>query len=186
VNPDKPRIHIWDMTTGKQLLQWDDHEDGGTCIAFSPNGKLLATGGASVGRDGAAGKPDVRLWHVATGKLVRRWEAFAWHVGFTPDGRFLAFPSSGSLALHDLETGTAVRRFSEAQPPFAFSTDGKTLATGSNQPGNNMIRFWDTDTAQERDPLPPQPKQVQSLAFSPHGKALPTKPYPTTPLPHPP
>lgn len=55
VTPDG-EIRIWDMESGKQQLTWTAHQGGVTCLAFSPSGKILATGGVD-------GK--IRLWDIA-------------------------------------------------------------------------------------------------------------------------
>ena len=53
---------------------------------------------------------------------------------------------------------------------MAFSPDGKTLASGSQ---DKTIRLWDVATGQPRGaPLTGHQGQVYSVAFSPDGKTL--------------
>src|SRR5262249_9873493 len=59
------------------------HDQAAYCLAFSPDGKLFATGGP--------GRP-VKLWEVAPGKLVATLEGHAgsvWCLAFHPDGKTL-------------------------------------------------------------------------------------------------
>jgi WD40 repeat protein len=51
----------------------------------------------------------------------------------------------------------------------AFSPDGKTLASGSD---DNTVKLWDAQTGQELATLKRHDDNVHSVAFSPHGKML--------------
>jgi WD40 repeat protein len=60
-----PKVRLWDVATGKELRRLDTVAEAfgseGLPLAFSPDGKLLATGWAN---------GSVRLWDVATGNVV--------------------------------------------------------------------------------------------------------------------
>ncbi|MEW6505560.1 MAG: hypothetical protein AB1457_16500, partial [Chloroflexota bacterium] len=77
---------LWDVTSGAEVRRLAGHEDSVGSVAFSPDGRLLASGGGTV-----------RLWDVTSGAEVRR---LAGHdnkvlsVAFSADGRLLV---SGSL-----------------------------------------------------------------------------------------
>ena len=58
-------IHIYDASTYKELMVFNGHTDSVSTLAFSPNGKLLVSGGAD---------KTVRLWETETGKLRRTRE----------------------------------------------------------------------------------------------------------------
>src|SRR5262249_42954514 len=65
-------------------------------LAFSPDGKMIATaGGGHLGRDGPA-RGEVKLWEVSTGKFVRTIAVetgIVFQATFSPDGKLLATAS---------------------------------------------------------------------------------------------
>ena len=135
-------------------------------VAFSPNGKILATGDW----DGMT-----RLWTVAaTGQQIGA--PLASHAGairsvaFSPDGKTLATGSiNDAVHLWDVATGgqTGSLRTTGAVYSVAFSPDGKTLATGSYD-GTAQLR--DVATRRQVSALSTgQTWTVFSLAFSPTG-----------------
>jgi RNA polymerase sigma factor (sigma-70 family) len=84
---------LWDVRTGEEKLSLTGLADGLNVVRFSPDGRLLATGG----RDGA-----VRLWEVATGGERHRFKGHETTINqilFTPDGKFLASNSTDASTL---------------------------------------------------------------------------------------
>lgn len=177
-------IIFWDPRTGEPLspplcdvdlneeLVWmgGSAENGIWCIAFTPNGRVLASGR----QDGT-----ILLWSVAEqAPLSEAWLA---HYGpvtalaVSPDGQILATGGGDYLIrLWDLATGAALGELvghSNALGGLSFSPDGKFLASCGLYGG--PLRLWDVES---RRPLgaamPEMDDGVYSVAFSPDGKFL--------------
>jgi WD40 repeat protein len=114
---EKSGLTLWDLATGKPAVRFalrEGEEKPGAPLAFSPDGKLVLTGG-----DGW--ESDLLLWDAASGKKVRSLlgkgarlqEVVA---AFSPSGKCVVTGGSGqTLKLWDVATGRLLRRFTE--PP---------------------------------------------------------------------
>jgi WD40 repeat protein len=87
-------LRLWDMRTGKEERRLEGHTTGVRCVSLAPDGRRALSGGGAW-RLVADGEPKpvdctVRLWDVASGKEVRRFEGHedkVMCVAFSPDGR---------------------------------------------------------------------------------------------------
>ena len=115
----------------------EGHLSSVNSVAFSPDGKRLATGSD----DNTA-----KIWDLQSGKIVLTLKGHSAvnSVAFSPDGKKLATGSDDNTAkIWDLQSGKAaliLEGHSNAIESIAFSPDGKRLATGSF---NNIVKIWE-------------------------------------------
>jgi WD40 repeat protein/tRNA A-37 threonylcarbamoyl transferase component Bud32 len=167
------RIKIWDIARGREIFSLEDHIDV-NCIAFSPDGKWLAT--ASIDRT-------MKIWDLTHGREMHTLLAHdpsVNSVAFSPDSRRLASAGDDrTVKIWDVFTGRellTIKGHRWGVKCVAFSRDGKRLAsaTGSadraDVPGE--IKFWDAETGEETLTLKDPRQGITGLAFSPDGRRL--------------
>ena len=146
----------------------------GTAVAFSHDGKILAT---------AKGDGVVQLWDISTRTristlTVKDDGASFTRMAFSPDDETLAtWGNPGTVRLWDMAThaqiGAPIAAGSGQVNDASFSPDGGTLATAGT---DSTARLWDVAThAQIGAPIPAGPGQLNKVAFSPDGKTLATE-----------
>ena len=132
-------------------------------VAFSPDGKLLATGDVN---------HEIHLWQVETGKQLLTCkidEGWVWSVAFSANGRFLASSANRTVNLWDVQTGQCLQTlqgYSDRVFSLAFSPDGRLLATGSE---DHLVRIWEVKTGQLLTIFSGHTDEVRSVAFSPQS-----------------
>ena len=161
VEPDGD-LKFVDLERGKVIKQIHAHHDHGRAAAYSPDGKLLATGAERV-----------VLWDVpAMAKLVPlEYESIVWSVAFSPDGHWLVSThGDGSILIWDVanrELEANLRQHSGAVRGIAFSPDAKRLATASE---DHSVILWDAASGRKEAVLTTHKTRVAAVAFSASGR----------------
>jgi WD40 repeat protein len=169
-NPDAGNVVLRDTASGKTIARFHGPRPQASCVAFSPDGKLLAAGGDAL----------VKVWDVASGR-ERFPGAFAVgakirSVSFSHDGRLLAAgglepPNKAVVKVWDVEAagerpaprgllfGEALVAFSPAEPVLAACARRSVL--------------WDAAAGEELASLNHKMRaEVRGLAFSGTGRVL--------------
>jgi WD40 repeat protein len=184
VSPPGNDVVVWDVATGKSALTLKGHTEGVHVVAFSPNGRLIASGGW----DGV-----VKVWDASRGLIRATLEFPALHkrlgpaepvvpvvaVAFSPDGRILVTSAGVLLARgrpegvgevtiwsagSDRELAT-LKGYDGLAKEVIFSPDGKLLATAGS---DGMVRLWATTTLRQVGEI----HGGIPIAFSPDGREL--------------
>ncbi len=178
MKPDEPigalsrsdgTVEVWHLTTGAKVGAWPAHSDGIGVLAFSSDGKRLATGTT---------KGEVKIWDFATRREVTRIAPVNRKLlclAFSPDGKTLAASGESSRVwIWEADTGRQVVELpghGALVASVAFSLDGNLLATASL---GNDVRVWDLPSGNLRATLRGHVQGVIAVAFSPDGKTLAT------------
>jgi WD40 repeat protein len=169
-DPNRNPLILWDMAKGKITASLPGHTASIDSVAFSPDGKSVASGSSD---------QTIRLWDMATGKhtaILKGHTSSIKSVAFSPDGKTLASGSHDTtVRLWETATGKEIRVLDahhSSVTSLAFSPDGQTLASGSS---DNTIELWDVGTGKSTATLGGRKEpfgDVRSVAFSPDGKTL--------------
>jgi WD40 repeat protein len=175
--PGEPTdLRLWNPETKQVRHQLQGNRRLVRCLAFSPDGRTLATGGAD---------RLVLLWDVATGKQLSTIKTNSLFnvvcLTFSPDGGTLAFGThDGSLWLVDLRGDRPLQQITGQDGTVwavAYSPDGKSLAAAFGQHVQGAdelatIKLWDTATTELKLRLTSESGPPQSLVISPDGQVL--------------
>jgi WD40 repeat protein len=141
-------------------------------VAFSPDGKILATGSAY----GA-----IKLWSVSDGKYLRTLTMSGSEtvdLAFSPDGQKIAgcFTRAGIVRIWRVQDGQLLQTISGTTFAMSFSPDGQYLATNVfGGSGIKIVKLSDSQVYREISTLNPgtlASEAVISIDYSPDGELI--------------
>ncbi len=160
---------------GTEICVMKGHDDNVMCVAWSPDGKTIATGG----KDHL-----IRIWDSKTGAeqgVLRGHNIFVLSVRFSLDGSRLAAAAGAHVGipnrhaevkLWDVAARREIRSFEgisgASANAVALSTDGKLLAAVEQ---NSAAHVWEVDTGKMlKNFRRGHTQPVFGVAFSPDGR----------------
>ncbi len=170
---DGSELRLWDTATGKELKRCTGDVFRLQCVAFSPDGLLIAAGGGGFSEP-VFGR--AALWDAETGEQILALEGHTspvMSVAFSPDGEDLASAGiDNSVRIWSVESGTLRRGFMPHNRTIAdlsYSPDSRYLATASYE---GQAAILNPQTGDRVNVLSDAGAMVHCVAFSPDGHTL--------------
>ncbi len=155
----------------REIRSLEGHQNGvcvDGCLAFSPDGQLIASGSLD---------HTIKLWEVKTGNVQRTLKGhqdLVLSIALSANGLLLASSSADStIKLWEMGTGNLLKTLKEEGKTWigsiAFSPDGQTLAA---EGVNYTVKLWDLKTSSVLKTLSGHKNIINSVTFSPNGEML--------------
>jgi WD40 repeat protein len=153
--PLSGEVKLWDVAKGRVRATLEGHTGGITSLAWSADGKTLASAGAGLDAHGKS-RVEVKLWDTITGRErvpLKGQNNPVFAVAWSANGRTLALagPPDRTIKLRDVATGQERATLKGHNGPVlavAWSADGRTLASASE---DGTIKLWDVTTGGGQD-----------------------------------
>jgi WD40 repeat protein len=177
------QVSIWDVASGTRTSLGAGKADPVSCLALSPDGRLLAVGRASFSN--GRGRKKVELWDLTAGEMVRAFADRQEEVKggfftitasptmvFSRDGKLLLAAEADRATVWNPVTGAELSAFrlTSSQQAVVISPDGQRLASLGQ---DGTVALWDMTSGQQVLSLKGFSNSlVSSLKFSPDGRRL--------------
>jgi WD40 repeat protein len=172
-------IVLIDVETKRQWARLEGHKNWIWSLAFSPDGRTMASGGAEPSMWFGPPRPrypsEVKLWSLGTDPPRERasltgLQSEILALAFTADSRFIAAGARNQVRVWDAGSGAAAADLvgsTDAITTMAFSPDGTLLAAAAAASGGCV---WETRSWRKLAEL--GGRTAQPLAYTPDGKTL--------------
>lgn len=165
------RVVVWNLAAEWSWLRTigapgsDALVDRVTALAFSADGKRLASGGGAPSRSG-----ELKLWNVDDGSLVRDFGEVhsdtVLGLEFSPDGKHLASCGADKFVkVFDVAGGELIRSFeghTHHVLGVSWKADGRVLASGG---ADSVVKVWDFVTGDQQRTITGFGKEVTAVKF---------------------
>ncbi|MFW9259081.1 caspase family protein [Nostoc sp. CALU 546] len=173
-------IKLWKINSEKSFTTLNKSEIKQVwTLAFSKDGKILASGSSDENPSGIDEHHNIRLWNIENGECFRKLGAHKNQlraVSFCPQDKQSNLLVSGgddhTIKIWDVNTGKrqkTIQGYTNRIWSVAFSPCGKKLVIGSE---DNRIRIWDIQNKQYIQKLLKHTDWVWSVVFSPDGEMI--------------
>jgi WD40 repeat protein len=156
-------IHLWDPSGDAKGYYLVGHKDIVRRLAFSPDGKCLASASLDL---------KIYLWEVKQGKLLAQLDTpkSVDNLVFLPNGKRLAFVTTSSAGLLDIATSKSLWQLDmELSEILAYSPRDNSLIVGS--PDGQLV-FLASTTGKEMRRIPGHAQRLSSIDISPDGEKV--------------
>lgn len=158
-------VILWDAQTGMVRLRIPGFADRVVALAFSHDGKLLATGGGAPTEDG-----EIKVFEMPAGKQIldikNGHSDTVFGVSFSPNGKLLATCGADKFVkVFEIPTGKFQKSFeghTHHVLDVGWKADGKLLASGG---ADNAVKVWDYEKGEQARTIAAGAKQVTRLVF---------------------
>jgi hypothetical protein len=158
-------VRVLEVATGRELAVLQGHQSEVLRLAFSPDGRRLASGGND---------PFVKIWNTANWKestTLKNLLPRILGLAYSPNSQHLAVVASDRISIWEVGDHPQVITVME-QPQLTsveFSRDGQTLATAG---ADRLVRTWNAKNGQPIATLTGHTDRVIDATFSPDGRTL--------------
>jgi hypothetical protein len=157
-------VVVWDVVTGKRIIEVGDEFDTVLAADISPDQSLVALGGP--GRM-------VKIFSASDGKMICKMKKHTdWVTAlcFTPDGKqLISGDRAGGLAVWDCEGHNLQSISAHAAGITGIACRGNIVATSSE---DGTVKFWDIGEGKEIKSWHAHDGGVRSIAFTAGGQIV--------------
>jgi WD40 repeat protein len=176
-------VRVWEVDPQATLPVLRGHTSYVYPVAFSPDGRWIASGGWDEMVPGEGAHPSLRLWDAATGEpcATLPHPGVVWDLAYGPDGRWLVSGTNADNRLRIWDVATARVRKEIHGPArngryVTVSPDGQRMAATAFDPqGNQHLHVYDFASGERLFSAEGGPRshfEGGPVAYSPDGRWL--------------